>query len=619
MIEGGWDTRGLGATISTGTTPETGGALLPALAGLLAAMIFVIDTLTPLDTAIAVLYVAVILLLANRLGPNGIVAAGGVCSGLAVCSFLIMHGTYPDAEAAIRCGVGITAIAVTTLLSVRTRASRSSLESQAALLNLTQDAIFVRDASETILYWNRGAEKLYGWTPAEALGQNVVALLNTRFPTDRDSVIASVLATGQWEGELRHSRKDGTQVVVASRWALLKDRRGRPVATLTTNTDITERKRSEELLAWTRAELLRVVDAIPAMVWSADADTGALLFVNARWAANGWKASDIGPDWCSLAHPGDQAQLQEIWNRARASGEAFECSVRMRHADGRYRWMMVRGAALRDATGQIIRWYGLNTDIHDQRTAEDALHRAQSALAQMTRLTTLGELTASIAHDVSQPIASVITNGEACQRWLSRAEPDVAEALASAERIVANGQRASEVIARLRDIARRGEGTRLPAALNDIITETLTLLERELCHHRTDVILELAADAPLVEVDRVQIQQVLINLIVNAAQSMTSLPEGARRLTIRSARDTDAAGMDMGAVTVRDSGSGIDPETLPRVFNAFYTTKPGGIGMGLSIARSIVEAHAGRIVAIANADVGMTFRVCLPAIKESMS
>ncbi len=591
--------------------------MLPALAVLLAGTIFMIDTLTPLDTAIAVLYVAVVLLMADRLGTQGIIATGATCISLTILSFLIMHGNDVNAEAVIRCGVGIGAVVVTTVLSVKNKVSTTSLASQAALLDLTHDAILVRDANETIIYWSRGAEELYGWTKAEALGQNILALLNTQFPTDRQSIVAQVLTTGRWEGELRHSRRDGTHVVVASRWALLRDSRGRAVATLATNTDITERKRSEEQLALARAELLRVVDAIPAMVWSADADTGALLFVNARWADVGWRAADLGPDWWSLAHPDDRSQLEELWNRARQSGDSLETTVRMRHADGLYRWMLVQSTALRDATGKIIRWYGINTDIQDRRAAEDALHQAQSDLAHMTRLTTLGELTASIAHEVNQPLAAVVTNGEACLRWLRRPSPDVGEALASVERIIASGRRASDVIARLRAMSRRGELQRAPARLNEVVEDTLPLVERELLQARVDLTLHLSPDTPPVLVDRVQIQQVLINLILNAAQAMAPMPEGARRLTIACEREIGAAGMDMAAVAVRDSGGGIDPNNLPHLFTAFFSTKPGGMGMGLSISRSIIEAHAGRIAAIANADVGMTFRISLPAIKES--
>ncbi len=591
--------------------------MLPALAVLLAGTIFMIDTLTPLDTAIAVLYVAVVLLMADRLGTQGIIATGAICVSLTILSFLIMHGNDVNAEAVIRCGVGIGAVVVTTVLSVKNKVSTTSLASQAALLDLTHDAILVRDANETIIYWSRGAEELYGWTKAEALGQNILALLNTQFPTDRQSIVAQVLTTGRWEGELRHSRRNGTHVVVASRWALLRDSRGRAVATLATNTDITERKRSEEQLALARAELLRVVDAIPAMVWSADAETGALLFVNARWADVGWRAADLGPDWWSLAHPDDRSQLEDLWNRARQSGDSLETTVRMRHADGAYRWMLVQCTALRDPTGKIIRWYGLNTDIQDRRAAEDALHQAQSDLAHMTRLTTLGELTASIAHEVNQPLAAVVTNGEACLRWLRRPSPDVGEALASVERIIASGRRASDVIARLRAMSRRGELQRAPARLNEVVEDTLPLVERELLQARVDLTLHLSPDAPPVLVDRVQIQQVLINLILNAAQAMAPMPEGARRLTIACEREIGAAGMDMAAVAVRDSGGGIDPNNLPHLFTAFFSTKPGGMGMGLSISRSIIEAHAGRIAAIANADVGMTFRISLPAIKES--
>lgn len=596
----------------------SGGLLLPALAALLAGAIFLVDTLTPLDTAIAVLYVAVVLIAATRLGQNGIIATGVTCISLSLLSFFIMHGDAYNFEAIIRCGVGITAIMVTTLLSVRNHVSNASLKSQAALLDLTHDAILVRNANDTIIYWSRGAEELYGWLRAEAVGQNIVSLLKTVFPIDPNDIVAQVETTGRWDGELRHTRKDGTPVIVASRWALLRDKRGRPVATMATNTDISDRKRSEEKLALARAELRRVVDAIPGMVWSADAHTGALLFVNARWSDAGWRTADLGADWWSVAHPDDRPQLKDMWARALESGHPFESSARMRHADGSYRWMLVQCTPLRDETGQIIRWYGINTDIEDRRAAEDALHQTQAELAHMTRLTTLGELTASIAHEVNQPLAAIVTNGEACLRWLRRAEPDVDEAQSSVERIIANGRRASDVISRLRAMSRRGEPQQAPVRINDIIEETLPLVERELFHHRVELRLDLTPVLPPVLADRIQLQQVLINLVLNAAQAMDGTPDGSRQLTISSGVETGASDAPMVTVAVCDSGVGVDAASLSQLFNAFYSTKPDGMGMGLSISRSIIEAHTGRIVATRNAEAGMTFRVSLPAIKESM-
>ncbi|MFG1432407.1 ATP-binding protein [Xanthobacter sp. V2C-8] len=471
------------------------GRLAQTAVAMLAAAIFLIDTFSPLDMAIAVLYVVVVLIAAGVAEQRGLLLIGGTCIALTLLSFAITHTHAYDIASTMRCVVSLAAVSVTTLLSLRNQEATRALREKAELLDLSHDAVFVRAPDDTITYWNRGAEELYGWSRHEAIGQPAAHLLRTRFPAPRAAIRAELLRTGRWDGELLHTRRDGGLVTALSRWSLRRDERGRPAATMETNSDITSRKR-----------------------------------------------------------------------------------------------------------------------------AEDELHQAQADLAHVTRVATMGELTASIAHEVNQPLAAVVTNGEACLRWLGRAVPDLGEAEATVRRMIADARRASEVVARLRALARRAEPEHLPLDAAEMVEDALTLIERELSNHHVRLEAELPAGLPPVPGDRVQLQQVVINLALNAIQAMDAVPEERRRLAIGIAPQApEAEGAGGIAITIADTGPGVDEAALPVLFDAFYTTKRDGIGLGLSISRSIVEAHGGRIAAAREATGGLRFTLTLPAAEDRAS
>jgi two-component system sensor kinase FixL len=249
-----------------------------------------------------------------------------------------------------------------------------------------------------------------------------------------------------------------------------------------------------------------------------------------------------------------------------------------------------------------------NTDVTAATAAREELHQAQSALAHAGRVATLGELSASIAHEVNQPLAAIITNGEAALRWMGRAEPDLGEAQDALKRVIQDGERASEVIRRIRALTRKTEQNRTRLDLNAVIEESLALVGREIAGHGVALSLDLDPALPPVEGDRIQLQQVLINLLLNALQAMDAVAPDARRLALRSFADEGGNT----CLAVVDSGPGFDAETQAKLFSAFFTTKPAGMGMGLSICRSIVEAGGGRIWATRNDGAGATFHVLLP-------
>ena len=255
----------------------------------------------------------------------------------------------------------------------------------------------------------------------------------------------------------------------------------------------------------------------------------------------------------------------------------------------------------------------LRRQMEERHRAEEALLAAQAELAHVTRVTAMGELAASIAHEVTQPLTGIVTNGNACLHWLASAPPNIEKARTTVDRIIRDSDRASEVIHDLRGLAQKAPSRQEPVDMNDLISRTLTLVNTEMTLNQIELQTELAVDLPSVLGDRVQLQQVLLNLIMNAIEAMSSITSHARVLTIRSERRQATATV---AVEVRDSGIGLDPQRADRVFDAFFTTKPQGMGMGLSICRTIISAHGGSLSNTNNADHGASFEFALPAHEE---
>jgi two-component system sensor kinase FixL len=457
---------------------------LRVAAAIFAAVVFVVDSFVAIDIAIAVLYVAVVIVSITFCDRRGVLAVSAVCMGLTVLAFLIQHHDEPLSHSGARCVVSLLAIAITTFLSVWIQSTTAALHSQARLLDLTHDAIFVRDVNDVITYWNRAAEDLYGWPAKSALGAVSHDLVKTVFLVPKEQITAQLLHAGHWEGDLVHTKRDGSKVTVSSRWSLQRDPRGHPVATLETNTDVEERRRAQENLA-----------------------------------------------------------------------------------------------------------------------------KAQAELAQLSRVSTLGELTASIAHEVNQPLAAVVTSGEASLRWLDAELPPLDRVKRGITRMIGDARRASDVVRRVRQLARKGDMQKAPISMNDVVEESVPLVRRELSSHQVSLALDLARPLPDIDGDRFLLQLVIINLMVNAVQAMASV-EGSRGrvLTIRTRQDND----DQVLLSVEDNGPGFDPAVEADLFQAFFTTKPSGMGMGLAICRSIVEAHDGRIWASRNERGGSAFQFVIP-------
>ena len=364
------------------------------------------------------------------------------------------------------------------------RRAEETLREQANLLSLTHDAIFVRNMNAIIGYWNRGAEELYGWTADEAKGKISSELLKTAYPIPAERIEAELLNNGRWEGELVHTSKDGTQLVVATRWSLQRDKKGVPITILETNNDITGRKRAEE--------------------------------------------------------------------------------------------------------------------------ERERLRQLEADLAHLNRVSTMGELVASISHELKQPIAAAITDAKACLLWLKHDQPRVEEAREATMKGIKAATRAADVIDHLRYLYKKGApAEREWVNVNEVIREMLVLLRSEANRYSIPVHTTLAAELPKITADRVQLQQVFMNLIINGIEAMKETG-GELRLTSQLSEDRQLL------ISVSDTGMGLPAGKEGQIFNAFFTTKAQGSGMGLTISRSIVESHGGRLWATANAGEGATFQFTLP-------
>ena len=307
-------------------------------------------------------------------------------------------------------------------------------------------------------------------------------------------------------------------------------------------------------------------------------------------------------------HPEDRERVQRFIERASRDGGDWDVEHRLLLPDGAVKSLHVVVHAVRDEAG-VLSFVGAVMDVTAAKRAEEAVQAAQAELAHVARMTTLGELMAWIAHEVNQPLAGIVTNGTACLQWLGQKNPALDEARSSVEDMISDAQRAGDVILEIRALSRKSAPKRAPLDINDLIQGVVRLVTREAQAHGASVRLDLAPALPAVVADRVQLQQVVINLVINAIQAMASVTARPRELSIRS-RQNEAGHV---LIEVADSGHGIGSTNLDQLFKAFFTTKPAGMGMGLSICRSIIEAHGGNVWATDNTPSGAVFHFTLPA------
>jgi PAS domain S-box-containing protein len=449
-------------------------------------------------------------------------------------------------------------------------------------------------------YTGLSTEDVRGWGWKSAVYSDDIELLIELW---REALISGEAT----ECEARLRRFDGEFRWFLFRTVPLRDETGKVFKWYGTNTDIEDRKRAEEALQESATNLRLIVDTIPALVWCAMPD-GRLEYVNQRIVDYvGAPVSELAEHgWINFLHPDDAEPTLSAWTHAIGTGAKYESEYKMRGADGSYRWFHVLGQPLRNSDGRIIRWYGLITDIEDRKNAAEILRRTQARLSQSMQIATIAEFAASIAHEVNQPLAAVVANGHACLRWLLAQPPNLAEANLAAERIIRDGNGAAEVVRRIRALFKQAEPEMIPLDLNEVLAEVVRLLKGESVRHGVLVETGLDEDLPPIMADRLQLQQVIFNLVQNGIEAMDNVPDRSKKLVIRSRRKNANAIL----VEIRDHGAGLSDFDKP--FEAFYTTKEGGMGMGLAICRSIIDAHRGSLWAAPTEGPGATFCFSLP-------
>jgi hypothetical protein len=452
----------------------------------------------------------------------------------------------------------------------------------------------------TLDFCNAQWRSFTGLTLEELQGEGWQGMLH---PDDRGRVLRawreSVARGIPYEQEERHRGADGRYRWFLARGVPLKDPDGRILRWYGTNTDIEDRKEAED-------RLRLVIDTLPALVWSKMPD-GSVDFLNQRFREYTGLSEEEGLGWGWMRnafHPEDR--LEQEWREAFEAGQPFEKEARLRRTDGAYRWFLVRAVPLRDELGKVIKWYGTTTDIEDRRSAEESLLEAQNKLAHVTRTQAMGELAAAIAHEVNQPLTAIVTNANFSLRQLKGATPNLEELQTAITEVINDGTRASAVISRIRGLLVKGSPRRTELDINGVIQEVTILLRNELSRNRIHARTQLTANLPRVEGDSVQLQQVLINLIMNAIEAMRPSTQQRRELLIRSAKSADGV-----LVQVQDSGPGIGPGVAGRIFEPFFTTKADGIGMGLAISRSIIQSHGGQL-SYESESQGAVFQFILP-------
>jgi hypothetical protein len=449
-------------------------------------------------------------------------------------------------------------------------------------------------------YFGLTLEQLKNWSFVGAVAEEDLPGIVARW---RHSV-----ATGEpYDIEHRIRRDDGMYRWFHVRGLPLRDAEGRILRWYILLIDVEDRRRAEEALRASERDLSLIIETIPGMVWCAAPD-GRINYLNQRLLDySGSTVADwASAGWTNFLHPNDTVPMVEAWSKAVANSRTFEIQCRFRRSDGAYRWFQVLGEAARETEGTVTRWYGLLLDIDDRKLMEDALRTTEARLSRATQIATVGELSASIAHEINQPLAAVVASGHACVRFLSAQPPNVERAHEAAESIVRDGKEAGEVVRRIRALFKRAPVEKARLNLNEVIGEVLRLLASETAKRQVAVEADLKQDLSLVSGDRIQLQQVLLNLLLNGIEAMDSVHDRSRKLTVRSRQESPETVL----VEVRDNGVGL--ESPDKVFEAFVTTKQNGMGMGLAICRSIVEAHNGRLWAVPAEGPGATFCFALP-------
>lgn len=496
------------------------------------------------------------------------------------------------------------------------------LQAKQELLDLAQKSAramaFDWYIQQEVNVWSPEQESLYGLQPGSFDGtfQGWKKLIYAPDWPVLLKAIEHAHETGEVAVEFRVVWPDGSLHWLATNGQMFFDEQGEPFRMVGFTTDVTPRKLAEEDLRRSEAFLAEAqhLSSTGSFSWRVEAD-------EITWSEQVYHIFELDPAvhmtpelMRTRVHPEDIPLFDEVFDRARAGGGDFEFEHRLLMPDQSVKYLHVIAHGTRGQNGEP-EYLGAVQDVSERRLSEEALHNLRSELAHVSRVATLGALTASIAHEVNQPLSGIITNASTCLRMLAADPPNVDGARETARRTIRDGHRASDVITRLRALFGKQGATSEPVDLNEATREVIAMSLSELRRNRVIPRLELADDLPPVTGDRVQLQQVILNLLFNALDAMRGVEDSPTPLLIRTARDEDGRVR----LSVQDTGAGFDPQVAAKLFEAFYTTKNDGMGIGLSVSRSIIESHHGRLWATLNDGPGATFSFSIPHASEGVT
>jgi len=456
--------------------------------------------------------------------------------------------------------------------------------------------------------------------PAQFERRGFNQFLQSLHPDDREPIshalAKSMNGDGEFEGEYRLRLPNG-----AVRWMVSRGRAefngdGKPVRIRGVSLDITGRREAEVALRESEARFRTMADTAPVLIWMAGTDK-LCTFFNKTWLDFTGRSleQELGNGWAEGVCRKDFDPCLETYTSAFDARRRFTMEYRLLRHDGEYRWILDTGVPRFATDGTFLGYIGSCVDISDRKQSELEIAQQRNELAHLSRVTMLGELSGSLAHELNQPLTAILSNAQAAQRFLAHDDADLNEVREILKDIVAEDKRGGEIIRRLRLLLKKGEAQQQPLDVNEIVQEVLKLVRSDLVNHGVATQVELAPGLPAVSADRVQVQQVLLNLVMNACDAMSGSPATDHILIVRSRADN---GGDV-HISIADHGTGIAPDNLEKVFEPFFTTKAQGMGLGLSVCRTIITAHGGKLWATNNPDRGATFHVTLPIATETHS
>ena len=478
------------------------------------------------------------------------------------------------------------------------------------LFEQAPEAVVVLTTDDRIVRVNKEFTRMFGYEPDEVLQRPLNDLIVPEVHTESSKAYTHLLKDGgRVEVETVRRRKDGTEIDVSLLAISVRTTSGQQVVNYAIYRDITERKRTEERLRESEARFQAMADTAPVLIWMTGTD-GLCNYFNKPWLEFRGRTmeQEVGTGWMEGVHPDDVQGCFDSFLPAYHARKPFSMEYRLKRADSEYRWVIESGIPRYTGGGEFAGYIGSNIDVTELKRAEtesQRLRQLEADLARINRVSMMGELAASLAHEIKQPIAAALMDAKSCLRWLRRETPHVSEGCEAALRMINDATRAAEVIERVRSLYKLEASDRKLLDVNEIIREMIILLHDKAVLNSISIRTELASGLPLIRADRVQLQQVLMNLVLNGIEAMN---EVRGELAVTSKRTDD----DQVLISVTDSGIGLPDEEGGRIFEAFFTTKAQGTGMGLSISRKIIESHGGRLWACANTGRGATFQFTLP-------